>query len=253
LNRFLGTDSETNALQDEQPASTLDIPLANATPLIASCGMDGTMTYLPAPTPPPPQSAPKFKLVGVAEDNPINLKFLSKVLTSLGYKHVLCTNGEEMLTKFLEPESQIDVMILDMSMPVMDGLECSRLIRQTESKRAMPSQPDLSSPTTNTHVDGSADPSSNPPRPDLPTPPPSDPLLSISGLPIIALSGNALTEQVAEAFEAGISDYLLKPTKKLDLAKTLRYWEELVHAGKEHIPMGESARTIKKNLSSGTK
>lgn len=84
----------------------------------------------------PTETPPKFQYIGVAEDNPINLKHLSKHLqyvsnTSsptqsltdddrvLGYEHCLCTNGKELLDKFCEVDSPIDAMIIDMSMPVM--------------------------------------------------------------------------------------------------------------------------------------
>lgn len=52
--------------------------------------------------------------------------------------------------------------------------------------------------------------------------------------PIIALSGNALKDQIDEAMAMGTSDYLIKPCKKADLAKTLSYWEHVVHSGAPH-------------------
>jgi PleD family two-component response regulator len=65
---------------------------------------------------------PKFRMIGVAEDNPINLQYLAKHLKMLGYQYILCTNGQEILDKFCEPDSIIDCCILDMSMPVMGKL-----------------------------------------------------------------------------------------------------------------------------------
>jgi PleD family two-component response regulator len=62
---------------------------------------------------------PKFRMIGVAEDNPINLQYLAKNLKMLGYQYTLCANGKEILDKFCEPDSTIDCCILDMSMPVM--------------------------------------------------------------------------------------------------------------------------------------
>lgn len=55
--------------------------------------------------------------------------------------------------------------------------------------------------------------------------------------PIIALSGNALKEQIQDAMAVGTSDYLVKPCKRADLAKTLSYWERVVHTGAPHKPM----------------
>lgn len=55
--------------------------------------------------------------------------------------------------------------------------------------------------------------------------------------PIIALSGNALKEQIDDAMSMGTSDYLIKPCKQADLARTLQYWEQIVHTGASHKPL----------------
>ncbi|MCJ1390449.1 hypothetical protein MMC18_003308 [Xylographa bjoerkii] len=81
--------------------------------------------------------SPKFRMIGVAEDNPINLQYLAKNLKKLGYQYTLCTNGKEILDKFCEPGSTIDCCILDISMPVMDGLESARLMREHEASLAV--------------------------------------------------------------------------------------------------------------------
>jgi PleD family two-component response regulator len=62
---------------------------------------------------------PKFRMIGVAEDNPINLQYIARHLKMLGYQYTLCANGKEMLDKFCKPDGAIDCCILDMSMPVM--------------------------------------------------------------------------------------------------------------------------------------
>lgn len=49
-------------------------------------------------------------------------------------------------------------------------------------------------------------------------------------------SGNAMKEQVTDAMSAGLSDYLIKPCKRSDLARTLTHWEQVVHTGAEHKP-----------------
>jgi response regulator of citrate/malate metabolism len=43
-------------------------------------------------------------------------------------------------------------------------------------------------------------------------------------------------EQVTDALSAGISDYLVKPCKRADLARTLAHWERVIHTGAEHKP-----------------
>jgi response regulator of citrate/malate metabolism len=49
-------------------------------------------------------------------------------------------------------------------------------------------------------------------------------------------------EQVTDAWSAGISDYLIKPCKQADLARTLSHWEHVVHTGAEHKPMSDKMR-----------
>lgn len=146
-------------------------------------------------------SPPRFNMICVAEDNPINLRHLAKNLDALGYRYLLCTNGKEALDAFKDPESIIDAVICDMSMPLMGGLEATRRMRDYEAIKL------VSEGTTRRRI------------------------------PIIALSGNALTEQINDAMAAGTSDYLVKPCKRVDLARTLVYWEKVVHTGAPHKPM----------------
>jgi len=73
----------------------------------------------------------------VAEDNLTNQKVISKILERAGHQCILVGNGEEALDK-LERE-EFDVIILDMNMPVMTGVEAAkayRFMRPNKSDRA---------------------------------------------------------------------------------------------------------------------
>ncbi|MDP1687479.1 ATP-binding protein [Hydrogenophaga sp.] len=66
----------------------------------------------------------------VAEDHPINLKYMNILLDRMGHEAVFCENGEEAL-QLLERQ-RFDVVLLDFHMPVLDGLATTAAIRALE-------------------------------------------------------------------------------------------------------------------------
>jgi len=63
----------------------------------------------------------------VAEDHPINLKYLNILLDKMGHDAIFCENGLQALT--LVKEHAFDVVLLDYHMPVLDGLATTEAIR----------------------------------------------------------------------------------------------------------------------------
>jgi len=72
----------------------------------------------------------------VVDDQPQNNELLEAYLAPQGYEIVKATNGEEALAKLAANE--IDLILLDVMMPGMDGFEVTRRIRRDEKNRLMP-------------------------------------------------------------------------------------------------------------------
>lgn len=66
----------------------------------------------------------------VAEDNDINQIVFTQILEGLGYRHRIAATGEEVVRLWAEHRPQI--VLMDISLPVFNGFEASRLIRQME-------------------------------------------------------------------------------------------------------------------------
>ncbi len=68
----------------------------------------------------------------VAEDNKVNQKLARKVLEKWGHSVCVAENGQEALDKL--DTTHFDVILMDCNMPVLDGLEATRIIRQREQQ-----------------------------------------------------------------------------------------------------------------------
>jgi CheY-like chemotaxis protein len=117
----------------------------------------------------------------VAEDNEINALLMRSLLTRLGHRLVMTTDGEQALDAWLAADTAgtpYDLILMDLQMPKLDGIETTKRIRDGEAGR---------------HA---------------------------RRTPIIALTANSQADDRTACGEAGMDGFLVKPLdrEKLDQA-----------------------------------
>lgn len=130
----------------------------------------------------------------LAEDDPTNQLVLKRILARLGHKAVIAGNGQEAVDHF--KTSRFDCIFMDIQMPVMDGLEATRIIRNLEASPEFQYNPDTDSQEKN--------------------------ILKKARIPIIALTADAMSGSKEKFLKQGMDDYLSKPVDWKELKKVIR-------------------------------
>ncbi|KAJ5170049.1 CheY-like superfamily [Penicillium coprophilum] len=115
----------------------------------------------------------------VAEDDPINSKIIHKRLTKLGHSVQLTSNGEACTIAFASATKSFDVVLMDLQMPIVDGMAATRAIREFESKT---------------------------PKEAL-----SDKAIRNDRVPIFAVSASLVEQELASYVDTGFDGWVMKP------------------------------------------
>ena len=118
----------------------------------------------------------------LAEDNPVGQKIARRLLEMLGYDVTVAVDGVAAV-QLVETEI-FDLCLMDMHMPVMDGLEATAAIRRSEAAVQD----------------------------------------STRHLPIVAMTANAMASHRAICLAAGMDDYVSKPVSRDILLRILDRW-----------------------------
>ena len=156
-----------------------------------------------------PAAAPAWRIL-VVEDNPVNQEVIQQMLLQLGCTVHLTDGGEEGLRALCE--SAFDLVMMDIHMPGMDGIQALKLFRRGGDGRFR--------------------------------------FVNSSRLPVVAVTANALSGDRGKLLAYGFDDYLPKPIRSKELQAVLQRQLEqpaipLPEAGSApaaptHLPDGET-------------
>ncbi len=139
----------------------------------------------------------------VAEDNTVNQQVILSLLRSWGLRADAVTSGREALEAL--SKFPYDLVLMDLLMPEMDGIEATKKIRKMSGDSALPLWTDdlaCDSGTEFRTVDHK----------------------KIAGIPVIAMTAYALLEDRQKCLEAGMDDFIAKPINATVLVLTLKRW-----------------------------
>jgi len=78
------------------------------------------------------------KTILIAEDNDSNFKLVNDILQSYGYNVIAARDGEEAINKIKENYKAIDLILMDIQLPKINGLDAIKIIKENDSTKDIP-------------------------------------------------------------------------------------------------------------------
>ncbi|KAI0069111.1 hypothetical protein BV25DRAFT_1845138 [Artomyces pyxidatus] len=147
----------------------------------------------------------------IVDDNPINQTILSTFMKKKKLKFDVAKNGEEAVSKW--KSGRFHLILMDIQMPVMDGISATKEIRRLEKLNASqgyPSTPSSEGQRTPSDVASSESRASYSPY--------------RSSVIIVALTASSLQSDRVAALAAGCNDFLTKPVSLVWLNSKIIEW-----------------------------
>jgi CheY-like chemotaxis protein len=79
----------------------------------------------------------KQKTILIIEDNPMNMEMASDLLEIAGYEVLKAENAEDGIQVARDAE-QLDLVLMDIALPGIDGIEATRILKKDEKTKKIP-------------------------------------------------------------------------------------------------------------------